>query len=227
MLFSAVRMYASQKPSTWDEYLDVVTFAFRTTPHSVTMHTPAFLMYGREVKSPLDMKLPTRLYSENYLKTMQNERQQAYTLVKELVRKEQQQQKSYHDKGIKDLLVKIGDKVWLHDISVKKGNSKTFHQPWIGPYEVSKVIGKNNVEILMPKKKTRKTKIVNAEEIKLAQEIDGSPEQIVKVHDKLRSRLPGQRLVTRYFVEFDDGHTQWIDPEFIPDGLLEEFNATQ
>ena len=139
---------------------------------------------------------------------MQNERQQAYNLVKELVRKEQQPKKSYHDKGIKELLVKIGDRVWLRDFSVKKGTSKKFNQSWIGPYEVSKVIGKNNVEILIPEKKTRKTKIVNAEQIKLAKEIDGSPEQIVKVHDKLRSTLPGQRLITRIFVEFDDGHTQ-------------------
>eukprot|EP00795_Rhopilema_esculentum_P005390 gene5390-558_t len=96
-LFNAVKIYASKKPSTWDEYLDAVTFAFRTTPHSVTMHTPAFLMYGREVNSPLDMKPPTRLYSEDYIKTMQNERQQAYTLVKELVSKEQLRQKIHHE----------------------------------------------------------------------------------------------------------------------------------
>ena len=224
-LFNAVKMYASKKPSTWDEYLDAVTFAFRTTPHSVTMHTPAFLMYGREVNSPLDMKPPTRLYTEDYIKNMQNERQQAYALVKELVTKEQKRQKSYHDKGIKELSVKVGDKIWLRDFIVKKGTSKKFHQPWIGPYEVSKVIGRNNVEIIMPEKKTRKAKRVNLEQVKLAQEIDGNPEQIVRVHDKLRSRLPGQRLVTRYFVEFSDGHTQWVDPDFVPDNLLEDFNA--
>ena len=224
-LFNAVKIYASKKPSTWDEYLDAVTFAFRTTPHSVTMHTPAFLMYGREVNSPLDMKPPTRLYSEDYIKTMQNERQQAYTLVKELVSKEQLRQKIHHDQDIKELKVKVGDKVWLRDFIVKKGTSKKFHQPWIGPYEVAKVIGENNVEIIMPEKKTRKLKRVNMEQIKMAIEIDGKPEDIVKVYDKLRSRLPGQRLVTRYFVEFYDGHTQWVDPEFVPDNLLEEFNA--
>ena len=42
-LFDAVKIYASDKPSTWDQYLDAVTFAYRTTPHSVTQHTPAFL----------------------------------------------------------------------------------------------------------------------------------------------------------------------------------------
>jgi len=218
-------MYAFKKPSTWDEYLDAVTFAFRTTPHSVTMHTPAFLMYGREVNSPIDMKPPTRLYTEDYLEVMQSEGEQAYALVKELVAKEQQQQKSCDDKDMKELSVTIGDKVWLRDFIIKKGTLKKFHQPWIGPYEVSKVIGRNNVEIIMSEKKKRKTKIVNLEEIKLAQEIDGSPDQIVKVHDKLRSRLPGQRLVTRYFVEFSNGNTQWVDPEFVSGTLLEEFNA--
>eukprot|EP00795_Rhopilema_esculentum_P001556 gene1556-16005_t len=224
-LFNAVKIYASKRPPTWDEYLDAVTFAFRTTPHSVTMHTPAFLMYGREVNSPLDMKPPTRWYSEDYIKTMQNERQQAYTLVKELVTKEQLRQKIHHDQDINELKVKDGYKVWLRNFIVKKGTSKKFHQPWIGPYEVAKVIGENNFEIIMPEKKTRKLKRVNMEQIKMAQEIDGKPEDIVKVYDKLRSRLPGQRLVTRYFVEFYDGHTQWVDPQFVPDNLLEEFKA--
>eukprot|EP00794_Sanderia_malayensis_P005886 gene5886-biopygen4888 len=224
-LFNAVKMYASKKPSVWDEYLDAVKFAYRTTPHSVTQHTPAFLMFGREVNSPLDMKPPTRLYSDEYLKVMQNERQQAYSLVKELVAKEQQRQKTHHDKNIKQLNVKVGEKVWIRDFIVKKGTSKKFHQPWVGPYEVSKVVGKNNVEIIIPGKRNNKTKRVNMEQVKLAKEIDGKPEDVIKIHDKLRTRLPGQRLVTRYFVEFHDGHTQWIDPEFVPDNLLEDFNA--
>ena len=77
----------------------------------------------------------------------------------------------------------------------------------------------------MSEKKKRKTKIVNLEQVKLAHEVDGSPEQIVKVHDKVRSRLPGQRLVTRYFVEFSNGNTQWVDPKYVSGNLLEEFNA--
>eukprot|EP00794_Sanderia_malayensis_P000882 gene882-biopygen147 len=221
-LFHGIKMYASKKPSTWDEYLDAVTFAYRTTPHSVTQHTPAFLMFGRDVNSPIDMKPPTRLYSDEYVKVMQNERQQAYSMVKELVAKEQQRQKRHHDEGIKEIEVNVGEKVWLRDFVVKKNTSKKFHQPWQGPYEVTKVIGKNNVELQI---KGNKTKRVNMEHIKLASKIEGKHEDIIKVHDKLRSRLPGQRLITRYFVEFQDGKTQWVDSTFVPDVLLEEFDA--
>eukprot|EP00795_Rhopilema_esculentum_P005751 gene5751-11021_t len=151
--------------------------------------------------------------------------QKNFPRSKELVSKEQLRQNIHHDQHIKELKVKVGDKVWLGDFIVKKRTSTKFHNPWIGLYEVAKVIVENNVKIIMPKKKTRKLKRVIMEQIKMAQEIDGKPENIVKVYDKLRLRLLGQRLVTGYLVEFYDGHTQRVDPEFVPDNLLEEFNA--
>ena len=61
--------------------------------------------------------------------------------------------------------------------------------------------------------------------MKPTREIDGNPDEITKVHDKLQSKIPGQRLVTQYFVEFKDGHSQWIPSEFVPDRLLEDFTA--
>ena len=139
--------------------------------------------------------------------------------------KEQNRQKEIHDGNIKKLEVTPGDKVWLRNFVVKKGTSKKFHQPWTGPFEVKDVIGENNVELVITGKKKDKIKRVNIEHIKPAREIDGSPDEITKVHDKLRSRMPGQRLITRYFVEFRDGHTQWVASEFVPDRLLENCNA--
>eukprot|EP00794_Sanderia_malayensis_P018389 gene18389-biopygen12333 len=224
-LFQGVKIYASKRPSTWDQYLDALVFAYRTTPHSVTQHTPAFLMFGRELNSPLDMKPPTRLYTDDPVKNMQNERQLAYEIVKNLVSKEQARQKKHHDKNLPRVKVTVGEKVWLRDFIIKKGTSKKFHQPWKGPYEVVKIVGENNVEINIGGTKREKTKRVNLEQIKKANEIDGSPSDIAKVMDKMRTRIPGQRLVTKYFVEFNDGHTQWIDSEFVPDELSQEFNT--
>ena len=51
-------------------------------------------------------------------------------------------------------------------------------------------------------------------------------QDIVKVHDKLHSRLPGQRLTTRYFVEFNDGRTEWVDSEFVPDIRYKNFRLS-
>jgi len=66
---------------------------------------------------------------------------------------------------------------------------------------------------------------VNIEQIKNVEEIEGNPSDIIKVMDKMRSRIPGQRLKTKYFVEFLNGNTQWVDSDFVPDRLLEDFNA--
>ncbi|GBM86167.1 Retrovirus-related Pol polyprotein from transposon 412 [Araneus ventricosus] len=36
----------------WDERINLALFAYRTTWHSATRHSPAFLVYGRELKVP-------------------------------------------------------------------------------------------------------------------------------------------------------------------------------
>ena len=222
-LFQGVKMYVSKRPTTWDIHLDALVFAYRTTPHSITQYTPAFLMYGRELTSPLDMNPPTNLYTTDPIKEMQNERRIAYETIKDLTSKEQQRQKKLHDKNLRKIQLQVGDRVWLRDYIVKKGTSKKFHQPWKGPYEISQVVGENNVDLRMGKKIKR----VNIEQIKKAEEIEGNPSDIVKVMDKMRTRIPGQRLVTRYFVEFSNGITQWVDSDYVPDGLLEDYNAKQ
>eukprot|EP00794_Sanderia_malayensis_P011438 gene11438-biopygen9117 len=179
-LFQGVKMYVSKRPSTRDQYPDALVFAYRTMPHSVTQHTPAFLMFGRELNSPLDMKPPTRLYTVDPVKSMQNERQLAYEIVKNLVSKEQARQKKHHDKNLPKVKVTVGEKVWLRDFIIKKGTSKKFHQPWKEPYEVVKIVGENNVEINIGGTKREKTKRVNLEQIKKANEADGSPSDIAE-----------------------------------------------
>ena len=51
---------------------------------------------------------------------MQNERQQAYENVHELVSNEQRRQKEIHDKNIKELNVKQLEKVWLRNFVIEK-----------------------------------------------------------------------------------------------------------
>ena len=96
-LFQGVKMYVSKRPATWDTHLDALVFAYRTTPHSTTQYTPAFLMYGRELTSPLDMKPSVNLYTEDPVKEMQNERRVAYETAREFTGKEQKRQKRHHD----------------------------------------------------------------------------------------------------------------------------------
>eukprot|EP00966_Prymnesium_polylepis_P158417 3662000-Prymnesium_polylepis.1 len=40
----------------WDEHLP---FAYRSTPHRVTRESPAYLLYGRDLRSPHTLGMPS------------------------------------------------------------------------------------------------------------------------------------------------------------------------
>ena len=44
-------------PQSWDEHLDYCMMAFRSSVHSSTGHTPFELMFGREMRIPLDVMM--------------------------------------------------------------------------------------------------------------------------------------------------------------------------
>src|SRR3989442_1727015 len=44
----------SERENQWDEYLEQVLFAYRTTKHATTKKAPFFMTYGREAILPID-----------------------------------------------------------------------------------------------------------------------------------------------------------------------------
>ena len=55
---SMLRMAAVDDESNWDLKLPCLMFAYRTSVHEATKHTPFSLMFGREVQLPIDV-MPT------------------------------------------------------------------------------------------------------------------------------------------------------------------------
>ena len=44
----------SQKENRWDEHIESVLFAYRTTKHNTTKKTPFFMVYRREAILPIE-----------------------------------------------------------------------------------------------------------------------------------------------------------------------------
>ena len=54
-LRSMLKARVEDNPATWDEHLDFCMMAYRSSVHSSTGHTPFELMFGREMRIPLDV----------------------------------------------------------------------------------------------------------------------------------------------------------------------------
>ena len=47
----------TDKEKEWDEYIDAVLLAYRTIKHETTGFTPFQLLYERQAKLPIDLKI--------------------------------------------------------------------------------------------------------------------------------------------------------------------------
>ena len=227
-LKTALAMYTNSKKDDWDEHLRDIVLAYRTTPHSITRETPAFLMTGREFNvAPGAMKPPTRMYSTDFVNERENALREAYTLVRELNHKEKERQKKAHDKRVtaENHRYSVGDMVYLknHD---KRQSTGLNLQHWLGPYKIQRVISSENVELDL--KDSRRNRIVHVDQLKRCtmEQIDKVKDRVRTVLDKMRQRNQKGRLETKFFVELDDGETLWVPSESVADRLIEEFEQS-
>jgi len=56
-LITMLSKYTSKNQKDWDQYINFVLFAYRTSIHISTKETPFMLLYGREPRTPLDVML--------------------------------------------------------------------------------------------------------------------------------------------------------------------------
>ncbi len=48
-------MFVNECQDDWDEILDMVVFAYLTAPHASTGQSPAYLLYGRDLRQLADL----------------------------------------------------------------------------------------------------------------------------------------------------------------------------
>ena len=139
-LRSMLKARVEDDPQIWDEHLDYCMMAFRSSVHLSTGHTPFELMFGREMRIPVDVimgraKVDERNYSE-FVTDLQSSLETAYRDVRESLRAAQRRQKDCYDKGVKHIVFQAGDLVLRYTPQLKAGEAKKFHRRWEGPFDV-------------------------------------------------------------------------------------------
>jgi hypothetical protein len=158
VLVEYLRCYILEDQSDWDKWLPYATFVFNTTPHSSTGFTPHELLFGRKPNIPgmLQKETPEIQYTyDNYVKELQARLQSSYEIARSNLQVKKKKSKEYYDRTVNVPLFVVGDKVLLHDETVRRGRSSKLTQSWIGPYEIIS-LDDVNVTLKLPRNRTLK-----------------------------------------------------------------------
>ncbi|GBM18644.1 Gypsy retrotransposon integrase-like protein 1 [Araneus ventricosus] len=110
----------------WHSKLPVIRFAMNTTNCDTTGHTPAFLQFGRELRTVDDVlqNFKTVVENDNFVPeiTPYLKRFATVTDIRDRIEMKQDQRKKYYYKNRRKVYYSPGDKVWitLHPISNAK-----------------------------------------------------------------------------------------------------------
>jgi hypothetical protein len=139
---------AHNDSKSWDIKLSQIAFALRTAPSESTDHSPAFLMFGRHPRQPLDLFLPPPLVSDNlpssdnlssYRTRLLEKLLPAYQTARELLDISHQTQARNYNAHRRSLEFEPGDLVWvtsLSGIAMGKWRGSKMQPRREGPYKI-------------------------------------------------------------------------------------------
>ena len=131
---------AREQPFDWENQLRRLCLAYNTSVNPTTGKTPFFLMFGRQVRMPIDIMYgnPTPQPSTvpQYVADLRAQLETAYQHVRERMGRKLERQKELYDRKAHGDPYKPGDLVWLHNPAVPRGQAKKLHRPWTGPFRI-------------------------------------------------------------------------------------------
>lgn len=135
-----------------DQWLPYLLFAYREVPQASTGFLPFELLYGHQVRGPLELLKEhwenPRAEQENvvaYVMKMRDRLEQMTALAQEHMKSAQANQKTWYDKKARDGTFHLGQKVLL---LLPTSDNKLLARLQ-GPYEITKHQGKVTYELYM------------------------------------------------------------------------------
>ncbi len=141
-LCQSLSMYVAKDQKDWDEYIPLILLAHRTSVCEAIGDSPFYVLYGREPRLPIDVKLLPDV-SEDLSKSVIEHRKRvvekvelAQSIAKENIQRSQQKMKDYYDQKSKMPDFEVGQRVWVFTPKTKKGLSRKLLHNWYGPYRI-------------------------------------------------------------------------------------------
>ncbi|XP_075726265.1 uncharacterized protein LOC142767909 [Rhipicephalus microplus] len=151
----ALRALWFERIVDWDVCLPQIMFALSTAPHKATGFTPAELVYGRSLRSPL--RIPRESWEGRavdptvveYVLTGLERLHRAQELAGNEMSKAQARAKRYYDRSARSRQFEAGDQV----MRLKPSPKNKLNVQWEGPVEVVKRLSETNYLVTMPRRR--------------------------------------------------------------------------
>ncbi|KAJ8912596.1 hypothetical protein NQ315_000465 [Exocentrus adspersus] len=135
---------------------------YRSAVHESTGKTPASVVFGAELRLPIDLISDRPKKEEgvnNYISHLQDRLKLTHAEIRQKMRIESDRMKTRYDLRANTGGFQVGEKVWLYNPKRTKGKSPKLQKSWEGPYIV--VTRLNDVVYRIQKNPQAKMKIVH------------------------------------------------------------------
>lgn len=168
---SMLAAFVNQRQTNWDDCLDPVMLAYRSSVHRTLGEAPATMMLGRPLRLPLDAFVgqpPEAAYQQmtatEYADHLAESMAQAHEVVSSQLDRHYDYQKKMYDRQVKREAYFEGQAVWLRQLPRKKGLSKSLMANYTGPWIIIKKL--SDVNFRLQKSKNGKQVIIHSDRMK-------------------------------------------------------------
>ncbi|CAI5644280.1 unnamed protein product [Oreochromis niloticus] len=156
-LATQLAILTSRHQRDWDRHLPLVLWSYRTAVQESSQCTPAALMFGRELRTPVDLVFGSPPEPEidggpemDYYRRLRERLQVVHDYTRQAQASAGVRQKRAYDTKCRREAFVPGDKVWVYSSVRKRGVSPKLCSHWQGPAEVVEWLTEVVYRIRMP-----------------------------------------------------------------------------
>ncbi|CAI5671513.1 unnamed protein product [Oreochromis niloticus] len=161
-LATQLAILTSQHQRDWDQHLPLVLWAYRTAVQESSQCTPAALMFGRELRTPVDLVFGAPPEPEiaggpemDYFRRLRERLHTVHQLARRTLEDAGARQKRAYDTRAHGPMLGAGDRVWVFCPQRKRGLTPKLMSHWQGPGEILEQLSEVVFRVRMPGRRRR------------------------------------------------------------------------
>lgn len=141
----------TERCKDWDKHIPELSFAIRTCISDSAGYTPAYINFGRELRTPFDNLMQIELSNVSDISKLGKRMATIRGVVMDEIERSKVKYLSYYNAKAAERSFKVGDLVWMrtHFLSdAARGITASLSKKREGPYKVSQIVSTNVYDLI-------------------------------------------------------------------------------